>query len=396
MNIKFESLLEDESFVEKVLREDSESEEYIESLLKSYPEKKEEILYAVQFLKFSNVDRKKLSRTDASNIWEDIQNKQKTYSIKNQLFSKAWRVAAVALILVGIGYYTYIQYQTNIYKRVAQNAEVINNEAMLILSNGSEYKLENNGSKIRYDSNGEKIVISETGSQTEQIENTKKTQEEVLNQIIVPFGRRHSITLSDGTVVQLNSGSKLIYPAYFRGKTRKVYLKGEGYFDVAKNKNIPFVVNTDYIDIRVTGTVFNVSAYEDEQTASAVLVEGSVEVSQKNRLFNNQKYTLQPGQGCFYSVKTAQSNVNNVDTINYIGWKDGWLQFKNQPLINIVRKIEKYYNKDILIEGEKLAQTLISGKLVLSDQFEEAMSYLTKTLEGRYERNDKEIYIIKQ
>lgn len=77
-----------------------------------------------------------------------------------------------------------------------------------------------------------------------------------------------------------------------------------------------------------------------------------------------------------------------------MGWKDGWLQFKDQPLINIVRRVEKYYNKEILIKGEKLANTLISGKLVLSDEFDDAVTHLAKTVEGHLERNEKQIYII--
>ncbi len=393
--MKFEDLVEDESFVESLSGDDSDSKKYIDNLLEKYPEQKEEILLAVRFLKIANADKKKLSRNDASSVWGNIQKHQK-HSSNRSSFTLFWKVAAIAILLIGFSFYTYTQYRSSLYKRVAQNAQIAEKEAKLILSNGSEYKLKNNESTIEYDSNGEKIVISEADTSSEQIVNTKKTQTGGLNQIIVPYGRRHAITLSDGTRVQLNSGSKLIYPANFNGNFRKVYLEGEGYFDVAENKEIPFIVTTDYIDIKVTGTVFNVSAYNDEQTAAAVLVEGSVVVSQKNRLFNNPKYTLTPGQGCFYSVKKSESVVDNVDLMDYTGWKDGWFQFDNKQLIYIVRKMEKYYNKNIVIEGEELAHTIISGKLVLSDQFDEAMSYLSKTLEARYERNDKEIYIIRQ
>jgi len=395
MKLKFENLIEDEVFAKKIRSNTSESKIYLEKLLKDYPEQKDEILFAAHFLKITNSDKKELSRNDASSIWGNIQKKHKNQSSNRFSLNKLGRIAAVVTILIGLGYYTYTQYQSISFRRLAQSTEIAENDAMLILSNGLEYKLENNDSEIRYDSNGENIIIAKADT-TEQIANKKKRKEESLNQIIVPYGRRHSITLSDGTTVQLNSGSKLVYPANFNGNTRKVYLKGEGYFEVAKNKEIPFIVTTDYIDIRVTGTVFDVSAYDDEQTASTILVEGSVEVLQKNKLINNSKYQLAPGQGCFYSVKNAESTVSKVDLANYTGWKDGWLQFKDQPLIYITRKLEKYYNKNIVIEGEEFAHTLISGKLVLSDDFEEAMSFLSKTLEGKYEKNNKDIYIIRQ
>lgn len=400
-NIEFESLLQDESFIIKIVKGGPETDQYIKELIQKYPDKKEEILFAVQFIKTVGADRKRLSGADAAEIWETIRkkHKQQKFSLpgtNRHLFSIGWRVAAVAVILLGFGYYFYLQYTMDLYKQMAENTAIAEDEAKIVFSDGSEYRLDNNESSIRYDAEGEKIIVTETGNLSEKIENRKETKEEILNQVIVPYGRRHSVTLSDGTTIQLNSGSKLIFPARFKGGIRKVYLKGEGYFEVAKNKKAPFIVNTDYLDINVTGTIFNVSAYEDEQTVSAVLVEGSVEVSQKNKLFGNPKFTLTPGQGCFYSVKTSQSAVSEVDLMNYIGWKDGWLQFKDQPLVNIVRRVEKYYNKDILIEGEKLANTLISGKLVLSDQLEDAIVYLAKTLEGHYERNDKEIYILKE
>jgi len=202
--------------------------------------------------------------------------------------------------------------------------------------------------------------------------------------------------LSDGTQVHLNAGSKLVFPAEFEGKTREVYLKGEGYFDVAKNPAKPFIVKTDFIDIKVFGTSFNVSVYNDDQTVSAVLVEGNVHVLQKNKTFNNSEYTLQPGQGCFYSIKNQKAEVKEVDTADYILWKEGLYQFHNQPLTDIVERIKRYYNISVQIDNDKLAKTIISGKLVLTDDCEEVIAHLAKTLEARYEIKDKSIYILKE
>ena len=186
-----------------------------------------------------------------------------------------------------------------------------------------------------------------------------------------------------------------MFPAEFTGKTREVYLKGEGYFEVEKNPSKPFIVKTDFIDIKVLGTVFNISAYADEQIASAVLVEGKVVVLKKNKLFGFTEKKLSPGQGCFYSSVTETSEIRNVDPYDYISWKDGLFLFKDKPLINIVHSVEKYYNQKILIDGEKLPNTIISGKLVLSDDIDEVMQYLAKTLEARYEKNKEGVFSIK-
>jgi len=216
----------------------------------------------------------------------------------------------------------------------------------------------------------------------------------VINQIVVPFGRRHSITLSDGTQIHLNSGSKLVFPAEFKGNTREVYLKGEGYFEVEKNPAKPFIVKTDHLDIKVLGTVFNISAYGDDQTVSAVLVEGKVNVTQKNKLFRNVEYILQPGQGCFYSLTSDKSEVKKVNLADFILWKDGLYQFHNRPLKQIVEMVKKYYNISITIENEKIANTIISGKLVLSDDSNEVMDYLAKTLEAKYTKTDQSTFRI--
>lgn len=401
MDIKFESLIVDEHFVTNVQKGGAEARKYIDSLLEEYPNQKEEILYAVQFLNTVAADSARLRGIESAEIWENIQQKQNIRKRfiserKRNVFIILSRIAAVAIIIFGFSFYFYHQYSANSFKRIAQNAEVPAEEAMIILSDGSEHKLQNNESSISYNEGGEEIIITESDEKSEKINNTKSTGDGVLNQIVVPFGRRHKVILSDGTVVQLNSGSKLVFPANFTGSTRKVYLLGEGFFEVAKNNEKPFIVNTDFIDIKVTGTVFNVTAYADEPEISAVLVEGSVEVSQKNKIFGNTGFDLSPGQGCFYSVNTEQAKVSEVDVANYIGWKDGWFQFKDQPLLNIVRRIGKYYNRNIQIEGEELAKTLISGKLVLSDRFEDTLDNLIKTLDGTFEINNQETYIIKE
>jgi len=144
------------------------------------------------------------------------------------------------------------------------------------------------------------------------------------------------------------------------------------------------------------GTSFNVSSYQDEKIVTTVLVEGKVVVSQHNKLFRSDKIELNPGQGCFYSVANSSSEVREVDVSDFVLWREGVFKFKDQPLKEVVSRVQKYYNKTIYVDGEKLQETIISGKLVLPEDFDEMMNYLARTLEARYEIDNDQTYILKK
>lgn len=395
-DIEFDLLLQDKSFINRVIDESEETKKYLDELIREFPDKKETILFAVDFVRSRNKDKRKLSSQDRAQMWANIQKTHNDTSLpfRSSSFAIIWKIAVSVVIIFTLGFFLYQQYNSNSFNQYAKTG-VLEDHAMIILSDGSEYELENNNSAIEYKSEGKEVLIKESGDATEKIKNSKDVEKVVLNQIIVPYGRRHSITLSDGTKVFLNSGSKLIFPANFTGNKREVFLSGEGFFDVAKDKDRPFVLNTNSIDVKVLGTQFNVAAYEDEELITTVLLEGSVEVARKNKLFNNSKFNLTPGQGCFYHKSSNETSISEVDVTDYVGWKDGWIKFKDQPLINVVKRIEKYYNKTIIIEDPKLVNTIISGKLVLSDQFEVALAYITKTIKAHAEQKDENSYILK-
>ena len=281
-----------------------------------------------------------------------------------------WRAAVVFIALAAGSYFAYDQLKKDPLAEFAHSIVSDGSKKMIILSDGSERLLKNNQSYIEYDASGAEVIIKSEEKEN-RIENRDDLKKPILNQVVVPYGQRQSVLLSDGTSVQLNAGSKLVFPAKFTGKTREVYLQGEGFFDVHKNEKSPFIVKTDYINVEVLGTMFNVSAYGDENTVTTVLVEGKVNVSQKEKMFVNKNFELAPGQGCFYSRDEQNSVVTDVDVNQYIAWKDGFFYFKNMRLLDLVRQVKKYYNVPVRIKGEKLANTMVSGKLVLSEDFGE-------------------------
>lgn len=182
----------------------------------------------------------------------------------------------------------------------------------------------------------------------------------VYNEIEVPRGKTFEIVLSDGTLVHLNSDSSLKFPVGFvDGEKRKVFLKGEAYFEVAKDEANEFVVVSNAMDVKVLGTHFNVSSYEDEN-AFAVLVEGSVVVQPQYRGGEmGVSKIMKPGQKA--DVKEDTVVINEVDVTNYLAWRNGNLVFNNESFKNIIEKIERRYNVSIDNRYQELGPVKFRG-----------------------------------
>lgn len=395
-NIEFEMLLANEEFIRFVKEDRLRAEKLIDDLCRENPDREDAIRCAADLITYYHGQHASLDsetiRTMWGNILEKSGRKQQRPAFSLTPFLKVAASVAVVMLLT---FYSYEYFRNNPIRKFAEKQVEISEEARIIISDGTAYKLKSNESHISYDADGKEIVVEEKNNQTERIYNQSEKSQEEYNQIVVPYGRRHNVTLGDGTVVQLNSGSTLIFPAKFSGGKREVYLKGEGFFEVTRSAERPFVVNTHSINIRVLGTKFNVSAYENETTASAVLVDGSVEVFD-NKLFGGANLRIKPNQGCFFDKAHPDLIVKEVDVNEYISWKDGILQFKDQPLSDIIEKVEKFYNCTIIVEDEELANRIISGKLVLSSKFDDTIDLLARTTKSKYViRDDNTSMLIK-
>lgn len=392
----FIDYVQDEDFVRMVMAT-SNPNELMEELIQKNPANSDSIRYAFEFIRLNISDKSKMNTEDYQKILHHILEYSDKKSAKRYLyFLPNLRIAAMFLVIIAIGsLVAYYQFSKDPLTQFAQSNVGTGNQAVIVLSDGTKQALKASNSFIDYQSNNGEIVVRKDSNE-EKIDNKDISKNAVLNQVVVPYGQRQKILLSDGTLVHLNAGSKLTFPATFSGKTREVYLKGEGFFEVHKNAKLPFIVKTDNIDIKVLGTTFNVSAYEDEQVTSAVLVEGKVNVTQKNKMFANKQFTINPGQGCFYSVTEQKSEVKEVDVNEYVLWKDGLYNFKNQPLSEVINRVHKYYNLSISVVGDTLSNTIVSGKLVLSDNVNEVMQYLSMMMEARFEKTAEGEYILKQ
>ncbi len=197
------------------------------------------------------------------------------------------------------------------------------------------------------------------------------------NTLKIPFGKTFKLKLSDGTLVSLNSGTTLRYPEQFGiNGNRNVYLNGEAFFEVAKDKQHPFIVHSDQVEIEVLGTRFNVSAYPEDKTVSSVLVEGSIKMSEKNNVSNS--VMLQPNQMAVWQNQSKKITTKRVDTSFYEAWTQGELAFNNTPFSTITKIIERTYDVEIINENAVLAKQSFSGSIKISESSVENILDLLK------------------
>jgi len=177
-----------------------------------------------------------------------------------------------------------------------------------------------------------------------------------LNDLVVeaPAGSRMHIELGDGTTVWLNHGSKLKYPYRFDGKSRKVFLTGEAYFKVAHNSKVPFIVGTNRLEVKATGTVFNVSAYPGDDNIETTLVEGKVILYESKN--NHEIKALSPGECLKFNSQKNDYTLESVNTAKYTAWKDGLLVFKNERVEDVAKKLARWYNVEVEISNEKVKE----------------------------------------
>lgn len=225
-----------------------------------------------------------------------------------------------------------------------------------------------------------------------------KSIEAGYNEINVPLGQMTQIKLSDGSKVWLNSGSIFRYPSEFGNYSREVFIDGEAFMDIAKNKNKPFIVNMDKFSVRVFGTSFNVSAYSDDKVADVTLVNGSVLVESKDNSWS--KYIV-PGQSATI-VNGKIDKVSNVNTDFYTSWKNGKIVFRKETLEEIAKKMERWYNVEIRFKDEGLKSLVFSGtflKYKPVEQVLQSLSIMNNQIDFRLESRVGErnlVYVVKK
>lgn len=211
------------------------------------------------------------------------------------------------------------------------------------------------------------------------------------NIVSVNGGQRAGITLPDGTIVHLNSESKLTYTPDFNGKLREVTLEGEGFFEVTPNKEKPFIVKTSVFDVEVLGTSFNVSVYNDENIVETALIEGKVKLTM-NKCPSKPVY-LTPSQKFVYSRNDRKGSISIMEEDSELAWKQGILAFNAVPLTEVFRRIERWYGVTIHYDRDTIVNDKFTGQFKMIS-IQEMMNILRMHYNLKFKIEDKDIYII--
>ena len=224
--------------------------------------------------------------------------------------------------------------------------------------------------------------------------------EKLLSQVIqVPFGAKSTVTLPDGTEIILNAGSNLSYDARYGDKERSVFLDGEAYFNVTKNKNKPFLVKTNNVTVRAYGTIFNVKCYNEENIIETTLIEGSIGVQLNNRN-GNKEYLLKPKEQLIYHYgEDNNSNrliiAKNTNTQLYTSWINDKIQVRSISLKELIVKLQRKYNVTIHIEDKELENLKFTG-ILENETIEQILQALELSASIQYEIDDREIWLNKK
>lgn len=324
-----------------------------------------------------------------NHLFTAIQNKRRESNLPKvelKASKKLWykfSAAAVLLMVIFGGLIFYLNPQI-IGGSSQQDIAPGSPKAMLTLANGQVIVLNDavsgklaEQSGVRIDKTGDGTLVYQMkmqGSMQKSSENTS------FNSLSTPRGGQYQIVLPDGTKVWLNAASVLTYPAIFAGKERRVDLKGEAYFEVAK-QNIPFVVKTLRQKVQVLGTHFNINAYTDEGKTSTTLLEGAVLVSSTGL----SPVLLKPNEQAIVSNNSLK--VIPVEVEAAVAWKNDLFLFENADLKTVMRQIGRWYDLDIEYQGEIPKSTFngkISRRLKLSKVLDVLKYYKVNfILEGR-------------
>lgn len=274
---------------------------------------------------------------------------------KRVLFTPFLKYAAILIVALGLGIGIWNHNQP-ITEQLPQEDTItlqLDNGEVKVISTDALQTLVNSKGGILGKQNGGQLDYS-VSSETEEL---------AYNTLKVPYGKRFTIVLSDSTKVYLNAGSSLKYPVKFLdGQNRQVFLTGEGFFDVHKDKKHPFIVTSEDMDVRVLGTKFNISAYPEDRNIHTVLVEGSVSLYNSTEDYDEKTASLlEPGYKAGWDKFYKKLAFEKVDTDIYTGWVEGKLVIKEMPFKNIVKKLERHYNVSIKSNYPKLDNQIFTA-----------------------------------
>lgn len=396
LQLTIEELVEERGFINWMLH--GKNQEEWDLFLSENPEFKAKTEKAQEIIELLRDRQEHLSKEDILKIWKNIDRfddriRKQLHRIKIYRYMRYAAVLTIVLVVSATGYFT-IKQNHKPYVFTSGTDMETSEQSRLLLYDGTTINLEKKNSTVALNAR-EQIIIDNK----DLIDLSKKDRNDgsKMNEVVIPYGKKSQLTLEDGTRVWLNAGSRMAFPTKFKGKTREVFLEGESYFEVAPNKDLPFIVNTNDISVKVLGTKFNISAYHSDQLIETVLIEGKVSVNERTALgFPGEGRILAPNQNASFDKAQKRLTVKDEPDVEFvIAWTEGWFKFSHQSLYDVLKKLRRYYNVEFHVEPGFPTGDRITGKLDLKDSLGQVMLALSDVAGLQFRIDGNKIYINK-
>ncbi|MBE9602877.1 FecR family protein [Pedobacter sp. MC2016-24] len=300
--------------------------------------------------------------------------------------------AAIALIAVGLGVYLYFNVSsdsTRLHTQVAARIVAGSNKAILTLSGGKQIALTDADNGELVTEGNTRITKTADGKIIYEPSIAQDSKAVVYNTVSTPKGGQFQVVLPDGSQIWLNAMSSITYPSSFSGKERLVQLKGEAYFEIAKNPEKPFKVDVaGQQKIEVLGTHFNVEAYIDDHEIKTTLLEGSVKLGARNK-----QIRLKPGQIAIDDLKTDLI-VKQADLEEVMAWKNGLFVLNEVNLKDVMKKAARWYDVDVEYQGN-IANKKLWGTVSRYKDINELLDNIAITSSLRYKIEGRRVILMK-
>ena len=318
--------------------------------------------------------------------WMGIEGRYAVIGRRSRL-GRWFAAAASVVVLIGTMIFLSIEKDNPTPLQTTQSIHPGEFKATLRLSDGQQISL-GTGQLLPIEESG--IRIEHDGKQLNYLaDSTKALEENTFNELIIPIGGEYVLQLSDGTMVHLNSESRLRYPVRFPADRREVELEGEAYFEVSENKSAPFIVSTEKLDVRVLGTGFNVMAYRDDTRTEVTLVEGLVNIR-----VGDKCQLLKPEQQLVFDHQSMQHEVKTVDVGHYVDWKRGILNFNGMSLKELCAKLGRWYNVQFHFKDEACKELRFSGAFKKYEAIDYILALIGETANVNFKIENNETILV--
>lgn len=316
--------------------------------------------------------------------WRRLRNK-----VRRKMWMRVWAVAASLLLVFGGGWLFWLERKGNVASRqmiVDTYQEPERNKAFLTLSTGERIVVERRDTTIG--ETATMIQVKSSGVMTYEKGDSVRNEEIQYNTLETPKGTEFQLELADGTKVWLNATSSLQYPVDFVEKERRVRLRGEAYFEVERDEEHPFVVETSRADVEVLGTKFGVRDYAGKENLTT-LVSGRVAVAVEG----GDRFVINPGQQV--CVGSDGVVVRDVEPMLFVAWKDGYFAFNKTRLVDIMKELSDWYDVECRFVDKRLEGLLLTARLKRYDDIDSVLDILARTGNLHFYREGRVIWIRK-